>query len=94
MFSILKRKQEPYYRSTSLPTLSRYLTPFAIPLAMQLLAHNLRPHPGSSLLLASHYAHQDRRMATHFFLTGPMFGKNTNRRIGWRAYGGILAFGR
>ena len=64
------------YRPTSLPTLSRALAPFLAPLALQLLARQLRPAPQSSLLLTSHYAHLDRRTAAHFFLTGPMW-------IGW-----------
>ncbi|CAD6580025.1 MAG: Peroxisomal membrane protein pex16 [Tremellales sp. Tagirdzhanova-0007] len=66
----------PKYRPTSLPTLSRALPPFLAPLALHLLARQLRPPPKSSLLLASHHSHLDRRTAAHFFLTGPMW-------IGW-----------
>lgn len=43
---------------------------------MHLLARRLRPPTGDSLLLAEHYAAQDRRLALRFFLTGPMW-------VGW-----------
>lgn len=43
---------------------------------MHLLARHLRQPPNDSLLLAEHYAQQDRRLATRFFLTGPMW-------VGW-----------
>jgi len=71
-----QRKQGPEHRPRSLPTISRSLPPFLLSLAFQLLARHLRPSPSSSLLLSSHYAQLDRRLATHFFLTGPMW-------IGW-----------
>ncbi|GMK59154.1 hypothetical protein CspeluHIS016_0701690 [Cutaneotrichosporon spelunceum] len=64
------------YHPASLPTLSRNLWPFAVPMAMQLLARRLRMHVGDSTLLAEHYSHADRRIASHFFLQGPMW-------IGW-----------
>lgn len=68
------------YKPLSLPTLSRSLPPFLIPLAMRLLARRLRSassqYGGTTDLLASHNAAQDRRTASAFFFTGPMW-------VGW-----------
>ncbi|KAK8854875.1 hypothetical protein IAR55_003614 [Kwoniella newhampshirensis] len=66
------------YRPTSLPTLSRSLPPYLIALLLSLLARHLRSTSSAraSPLLLSHYAAQDRKLATRAFLTGPMW-------IGW-----------
>ena len=47
-----------------------------VPLAFRLIARHIRPEAGESLLLASHYAKLDRRLASSFFLQGPMW-------VGW-----------
>ena len=81
---LIRAQKRQSYRSKSLPTVSSYLTPFAVPLALSLLARYLRPPAASftgetstsSLLLAEHYALQDRRLAMRTFLTGPMW-------VGW-----------
>ncbi|WWD18976.1 hypothetical protein CI109_103433 [Kwoniella shandongensis] len=65
------------YRPTSLPTLSRSLPPYLIPLLLSLLARHFRSRNiKTTPLLLSHYATQDRRLAMRTFLTGPMW-------IGW-----------
>ena len=61
---------------SALPVLSTRLSPFLVPLAFRLVAQRLRPAAGDSLLLSSHYAALDRRMATSFFLQGPVW-------VGW-----------
>ena len=73
---VQKRQQSSPYRPYSLPTLSRNLTPFVIPLLLRLLARRLRQDPLDSDLLAEHYAQQDKRLLSSFFLTGPMW-------VGW-----------
>lgn len=76
LFCYAVRNPKSKYRPASLPTLSTYFYPFLVPLAMQLLARHLRAPTGDSTLLAEHYAKTDRRLATRFFLTGPMW-------VGW-----------
>ncbi|WVQ81980.1 hypothetical protein IAT38_004107 [Cryptococcus sp. DSM 104549] len=73
-----RQPQLTAYRASSLPTLSRSLTPYLIPLLLSLLARRLRASSAtsSSPLLLAHNAHQDRKLATRAFLTGPMW-------IGW-----------
>ncbi|GFZ49411.1 hypothetical protein JCM24511_07531 [Saitozyma sp. JCM 24511] len=72
------------YRRLSLPTLSRSLPPFLIPLLLRLLARRIRPPPKDSLLLAQHYAQQDRRLVSSLFLTGPMWvGWTRPKVLGW-----------
>jgi peroxin-16 len=65
----------PAYRPLTLPTLSRSLPPFLIPLLMRILARRLR-NPASTVLLAQHHATHDKRLLAQAFLTGPMW-------IGW-----------
>lgn len=60
----------------SLPSLSSPTAPYLVPLLLCLLARRLRQTKSKSLLLAEHYTHLDRRLATRAFLTGPMW-------IGW-----------
>lgn len=47
-----------------------------MPLLLQLVARRLRAPARDSTLLAEHYAQVDRRLASRFFLQGPMW-------IGW-----------
>ncbi|KAI9637312.1 peroxisome membrane protein [Dioszegia hungarica] len=71
------------YRPLSLPTLSRSLPPFLIPLLMRLLARHLR-EASTSPLQAQHHASQDKRLLVHAFLTGPMWIGYTRPKIqGW-----------
>ncbi|KAL1413369.1 hypothetical protein Q8F55_001129 [Vanrija albida] len=72
----MRSPNAPRFHPASLPTLSRALPPFIIPILLQLLARRLRAPAGESTLLAEHYAQLDRRMASRFFLQGPMW-------IGW-----------
>ncbi|EIW67372.1 hypothetical protein TREMEDRAFT_16146, partial [Tremella mesenterica DSM 1558] len=75
---LLRSAKKPHasvYRPFSLPTLSRNLSPFLIPIILQLLSRSLRSSR-SSILLADHYAQQDRQLAKRFFLSGPMW-------VGW-----------
>lgn len=76
LFVYAMRHPRSKYRPASLPTLSTYFYPFLVPLAMQLLARHCRAPTGDSTLLAEHYAKLDRRLASRFFLTGPMW-------VGW-----------
>lgn len=76
LFYYAMRHPKSKYNPESLPTLSTYFYPFLIPLAMQLVARNLRAPTGDSTLLAEHYSKLDRRLASRFFLTGPMW-------VGW-----------
>nr|ODN86397.1 peroxin-16 [Cryptococcus depauperatus CBS 7841] len=80
------RSADRPYNSFSLPTLSRSLTPYLIPLSLSLLARHLRRSSELSSpsrqeaketpLLLAHYAQQDRALAMRAFMTGPMW-------IGW-----------
>ncbi|OWZ31130.1 peroxin-16 [Cryptococcus neoformans AD2-60a] len=63
------------YNPSSLPTLSRLMSPYLIPLVLLLLSRRLRSK-GESPLLMSHYAQQDKKLALQAFMTGPMW-------IGW-----------
>lgn len=76
LFYHAMRNPKSKYKPASLPTLSTYFYPFLVPLLMQLIARNFRAPTGDSTLLAEHYAKLDRRLASRFFLTGPMW-------IGW-----------
>lgn len=74
--TVRKRKtSNPAYRPLSLPTLSRSLPPFLIPLLMRILARRLRS-PATTILQSQHNATLDRRLLVQAFLTGPMW-------IGW-----------
>lgn len=79
-YSLERVKADAQVRNTplrsSLPSLSTRLTPFMVPIAFRLIARHIRPEAGESLLLASHYAKLDRRLASSFFLQGPMW-------VGW-----------
>ncbi|ORY35444.1 peroxisome membrane protein [Naematelia encephala] len=64
------------HNQASLPSLSRYISPFIIPLSLALLARRLRTPPRDDLLLAEHYTRQDKQLAWRTLLSGPIW-------IGW-----------
>ncbi|ORX38615.1 peroxisome membrane protein [Kockovaella imperatae] len=82
MALLMRASRQTQYRPSSLPSLSSWTTPYLIPLLLALLARRLRLKPTDSaleqpsLLLAEHYAQQDRRLAMRALLTGPVW-------IGW-----------
>ncbi|ODN78927.1 hypothetical protein L202_04450 [Cryptococcus amylolentus CBS 6039] len=74
------RKSPSSFHPYSLPTLSRSLPPYLIPLLLLFIYRHLRSGSSSSVLgsplLLSHNATQDRRLAMQAFLTGPLW-------LGW-----------
>ncbi|KAL7423423.1 hypothetical protein Q5752_001003 [Cryptotrichosporon argae] len=72
---LLRASRRYAYRPLSLPTLSSSLSPFLPPLVLSLLARQLRA-PAQTTLQFEHNATTDRRMASRFFLTGPVW-------VGW-----------